>query len=66
MVGELWRKHDSDLSTHYARAAAATPIGRIAEAQDVVPLALFLASQASSYLTGQVIVSDGGRGLGFK
>jgi NAD(P)-dependent dehydrogenase (short-subunit alcohol dehydrogenase family) len=66
MVRDMWRKNDSDLSTHYARAAAATPIGRIAEAQDVVPLALFLASQASSYLTGQVIVSDGGRGLGFK
>jgi NAD(P)-dependent dehydrogenase (short-subunit alcohol dehydrogenase family) len=66
MVREMWRKNDDDLHKHYARAAAATPIGRIAEAQDVVPLALFLSSEAASYLTGQVIVSDGGRGLGFR
>jgi NAD(P)-dependent dehydrogenase (short-subunit alcohol dehydrogenase family) len=65
MVREMWQRNDSDLSKHYARAGAATPIGRIAEPRDVVPLALFLASDASSYLTGQVIVSDGGRGLSF-
>jgi NAD(P)-dependent dehydrogenase (short-subunit alcohol dehydrogenase family) len=66
MVREMWRKNDAHLSKHYARAGAATPVGRIGEAQDVVPLALFLASDASSYITGQAIVSDGGRGLGFK
>ena len=36
------------------------PMGRIAEANEIQGLALFLASAASSYLTGQVIAIDGG------
>ena len=36
------------------------PMGRIAEANEIQGLALFLASPASSYLTGQVIAIDGG------
>ena len=63
MVREMWQKNDTDLSKHYARAGAATPIGRIAEAHDVVGLALFLASEASSYITGQVLVVDGANSL---
>jgi len=37
-----------------------TALGRIAEAEEIVGAALFLASEASSYLTGQTIVIDGG------
>jgi NAD(P)-dependent dehydrogenase (short-subunit alcohol dehydrogenase family) len=37
---------------------------RVGSAQDIANLALFLASNESSFITGQVIVSDGGR-LGF-
>lgn len=36
------------------------PLGRIAECTEVVHPALFLASKASSYITGQTIVVDGG------
>lgn len=36
------------------------PLGRIAECIEVVHPALFLASEASSYITGQTIVVDGG------
>lgn len=36
------------------------PLGRIAEPEDLVGLALFLASDASSYITGQTIYIDGG------
>jgi NAD(P)-dependent dehydrogenase (short-subunit alcohol dehydrogenase family) len=36
------------------------PLGRLATANDVVNAVLFLASDASSYITGQVIVTDGG------
>jgi 2-deoxy-D-gluconate 3-dehydrogenase len=36
------------------------PMGRIAEIQDVVTPVLFLASEGSSYITGQTLVVDGG------
>lgn len=42
------------------RAAAATPLGRLGAAEDTAGVALFLASELSSYLTGHVVVSDGG------
>jgi NAD(P)-dependent dehydrogenase (short-subunit alcohol dehydrogenase family) len=37
------------------------PVGRIGEPDDVGQLAVFLASDASTFVTGQVIVIDGGR-----
>ena len=39
---------------------AATPLGRLAETGDLVGTALFLASDASAYVTGHTIVVDGG------
>ena len=39
---------------------AGIPLGRIAEPEDIVSVALFLASDASSYITGQTIYVDGG------
>jgi glucose 1-dehydrogenase len=38
-----------------------TPMGRLGEPEEVANVALFLASDESSYLTGQTIYPDGGR-----
>ncbi len=37
-----------------------TPLGRLANAGEIADLALFLASDASAYITGQVVGVDGG------
>ena len=41
-------------------AASFIPMGRVGEPEDIADVALFLASPAARYLTGQVIVVDGG------
>ena len=41
-------------------ALANTPLGRFGETDDVTGIALFLASDAASWITGQTIVADGG------
>jgi NAD(P)-dependent dehydrogenase (short-subunit alcohol dehydrogenase family) len=45
------------------RVEGYTPLGRLGEVEDVVGAALFLASPASDYVTGDVIVVDGGTSL---
>lgn len=41
----------------------ATPLGRIAEAGEVAETAQFLATEASGFITGQIVTVDGGRSL---
>jgi NAD(P)-dependent dehydrogenase (short-subunit alcohol dehydrogenase family) len=42
------------------RAEDKTPLRRIGEPVDIAGLAVFLSTRASAYITGQVIVADGG------
>jgi NAD(P)-dependent dehydrogenase (short-subunit alcohol dehydrogenase family) len=37
------------------------PVGRIAEPREIALLALYLASEASNFVTGQTIFIDGGQ-----
>jgi len=44
----------------YQAISARIPLGRWADPEDLAGLAVFLASEASAYITGQVIFIDGG------
>ncbi|GAH93200.1 unnamed protein product [marine sediment metagenome] len=44
----------------YKQLTATIPMGHWAEISDIASVALFLASDASSYMTGHTIVVDGG------
>ena len=43
-----------------ARTAAMVPLGRLAEPEDIAQAAVFLASDAADYITGQVLCINGG------
>ncbi|HWD98762.1 MAG TPA: glucose 1-dehydrogenase [Bryobacteraceae bacterium] len=42
------------------QAEAQTPLGRIGQPEDIAPLAVFLASQESGWLTGELVTAAGG------
>lgn len=46
-----------------ARIEAGTPLGRIAAPDELAETVQFLASEASAFVTGQILAVDGGRGL---
>ena len=45
----------------FETARAQVPLGRLAVPDDMAGAAVFLASEASGFVTGQTIVVDGGR-----
>lgn len=50
----------SDEEAH-RKILARTPLGRLGQPAEIAEIALFLASPAASYITGQTIYADGGR-----
>jgi 3-oxoacyl-[acyl-carrier protein] reductase len=44
----------------YQKRSRFIPVGRVGEPEEIGPLAVYLASDASSYITGQVFIIDGG------
>lgn len=60
-IGGGWLKKDP-----VARKAwdALVPVGRVAETDQIKPLALMLASDASNFMTGSHVLIDGGMALG--
>jgi len=52
-----------ELDDFRAQMTAVTPLGRIGEPAEAAEVALYLASDAASFVTGQVVAVDGGRSL---
>jgi NAD(P)-dependent dehydrogenase (short-subunit alcohol dehydrogenase family) len=50
--------------TNFEERGKSIPLGRYGESSEVADLALFLASDASKYITGQTIRIDGGIAIG--
>ncbi|WP_030775654.1 SDR family oxidoreductase [Streptomyces sp. NRRL S-920] len=53
----LWQENE-------ARVAAATPLGRIGEPEDLAEAVAFLAGDGARWITGETLVVDGGQLLG--
>jgi NAD(P)-dependent dehydrogenase (short-subunit alcohol dehydrogenase family) len=54
---ERWINDRPDLVAHYEKNI---PLGRIGKSEDCAGAAVFLASDAAAYITGHVVVIDGG------
>jgi 3-oxoacyl-[acyl-carrier protein] reductase len=47
-------------SDFQAQMEAQTPLGRIGQPNDIAPIAVFLASEDSGWLTGETFLASGG------
>jgi NAD(P)-dependent dehydrogenase (short-subunit alcohol dehydrogenase family) len=60
ILTDVFRQVVSDKAA-MAGILSRTPLGRVGEPEEVAKVAVFLASEDSSYITGQTIYPDGGR-----
>ncbi|MBM3943428.1 MAG: SDR family oxidoreductase [SAR202 cluster bacterium] len=50
----------ADIRESLPRSGAFLPVGKLGRPEDLGPLAVFLASDASDYMTGEMFIADGG------
>jgi NAD(P)-dependent dehydrogenase (short-subunit alcohol dehydrogenase family) len=62
---ERWRERsETDVELEIEEMAAAIPMGRVGDVSEIAEAVLYLASDASSYVTGHCLVVDGGNTAG--
>jgi 3-oxoacyl-[acyl-carrier protein] reductase len=59
--GGVWERRRAEAPKLYQATLASIPFGRMGAPEDVADVALFLASPAARWITGQSIVVDGGQ-----
>ena len=50
----------AEITDFQKQLEAQTPLGRIAQPDDIAPIAVFLASGDSGWLTGETLLASGG------
>jgi meso-butanediol dehydrogenase / (S,S)-butanediol dehydrogenase / diacetyl reductase len=61
---ERWGEGSEDIDAEIGQMAAAIPMGRVGDVTEIAEAVLYLASDASSYVTGHCLVVDGGNTAG--
>jgi len=61
--GGVWDRVKREKPDQYANLVGRIPLGRFGTADEVARLALFLASPLAGWITGQIMVVDGGQSL---
>lgn len=62
--GGAWEQRKTSAPELYNRTLASIPFGRLGAPEEIADVALFLASPAARWVTGQTIAVDGGQLLG--
>jgi len=60
IAGKVWRRPDETTDETIERMAETVPLGRYGTPQELANAAVFLASDAASYITGATLAVDGG------